>query len=116
MKRHFALTLALCIAGHGLAMAAAPTQTDKATMTTAKTAKAINPTTITCQEFLSYDEVTRPQIVYWSEGLNSKGKPQEAVIDVDRINNLVPVLVDDCTKEPQSSYWHKMKLALKRIF
>jgi len=36
--------------------------------------KAVKATELTCEEFLSYDEVTRPQIVYWSEGLNGKGK------------------------------------------
>jgi hypothetical protein len=116
MKSPFALTLALCFAGPGLAIADTPTQADKGTTTTSNTAKVIKPTTITCQEFLAYDEVTRPQIVYWSEGLNRKGKPKDAVIDIDRINNLVPVLVDDCTKEPQSSYWQKMKREMKRIF
>jgi acid stress chaperone HdeA len=83
---------------------------------TAKPIKAIKPAELTCQEFLSYDEVTRPQIIYWSEGLNRKGKPEDAVIDVERINSLVPVLVEDCTKEPQSLFWQKMKQEFKRIF
>ena len=27
---------------------------------------------MTCREFLEYDEVTRPQIVFWSEGFSKK--------------------------------------------
>jgi len=85
-------------------------------MPTPKPIKAIKPTELTCEDFLSYDEVTRPQIVYWSEGLNGKDNPKDAVIDVERINSLVPVLVEDCAKEPKSSYWQKMKQEFKKIF
>jgi acid stress chaperone HdeA len=76
----------------------------------------IKPMTMTCRDFLSYDVVTRPQIVYWSEALNQKGKPQDAQIDVDSINSLVPVLVQDCQREPQSSFWTKMKNDFKSAF
>jgi hypothetical protein len=31
-------------------------------------------------------------------------------------NRLVRVLVEDCTKEPKSSYWKKMKQESKRVF
>jgi hypothetical protein len=48
--------------------------------------------------------------------LNGKGKPEDAVIDIDRINSLVPVLVEDCAKEPKSSYWQKIKRDLKTTF
>ncbi len=29
---------------------------------------------MTCREFLALDEVARPKIVYWAEGVNRKGK------------------------------------------
>jgi acid stress chaperone HdeA len=48
--------------------------------------------------------------------MNGKGKPEDAVIDVDRTNRLVPVLVEDCTKEPSASYRIKMKQEFKKIF
>ncbi len=112
MKRLPLLAIGITVLLGTSALADAPTKTT----TNAKTVKAIKPTEMTCQEFLSYDEVTRPQIVYWSEGMNGKGKPEDTVIDVDRINTLVPILVEDCTKEPKSSYWQKMKLEFKRLF
>jgi hypothetical protein len=90
--------------------------TDKTAPVAAKPAKAIKPMELTCEEFLSFDEVTRPQIVYWSEGLNGKGKPETAMIDVDLTNRLVPVLVEDCRKEPQTSYWTKLKQEFKKHF
>jgi len=93
-----------------------PAMSDKATPVAAKLTKTIKPMELTCEEFLSFDEVTRPQIVYWSEGLNGKGKPETAVIDVDQTNSLVPVLVEDCRKEPHTSYWTKLKQEFKKHF
>ena len=74
-----------------------------------KPAKAVMPTKMSCEEFLAVDEVTRPQIVFWSEGFNKKGKVKDTAIDIDRTNRLVPVLVEDCKMEPRASYWSKMK-------
>lgn len=71
--------------------------------------KTISPTKWTCADFLSFDEATRPQIVYWSEGFRHKEKTASVAFDVDRINSLVPQLIADCTKEPHASYWAKMK-------
>jgi hypothetical protein len=58
---------------------------------------------------LSFDEVTRPQIIYWSEGHKHEEREQNIAFDVARINSLVPQLVEDCIKEPQASYWAKMR-------
>jgi acid stress chaperone HdeA len=116
MKKLALLVIGLSAAVATAAMADTPATTDNGAMATAKPVKAIKPAELTCAEFLSYDEVTRPQIVYWSEGLNSNGKPEDSVIDVERTNRLVPVLVEDCTREPKSSYWQKMKQEFKRIF
>lgn len=98
------------------AVADTPSMTGKSAPVAAKSTKAIKPMQLTCEEFLSYDEVTRPQIVYWSEGMNGKGKPETAVIDVEQTNNLVPVLVEECRKEPKTSYWTKLKQEFKKHF
>jgi hypothetical protein len=96
--------------------AQAPLATGKAVAPATKPAKSIQPMEMTCEEFLSYDEITRPQIVFLSEGLNGNGKPGHAVFDIERTNSLVPVLIEDCQREPKTSYWQKMKSEFKRIF
>jgi acid stress chaperone HdeA len=78
----------------------------------AKSTKAVKPAEMTCEEFLSYDEVTRPQIIFLSEGMQGKGKAKDAVVDVDKINMLVPVVIEDCKSEPKSSFWGKLKARL----
>jgi hypothetical protein len=79
-------------------------------------AKGIKPATLTCEEFLAVDDITRPQFVYWAEGVNSKGKPEDAVLDVERTNRLIPVLIEDCKKAPQTSFLTKVKADLRKIF
>jgi hypothetical protein len=116
MKHLAILAIGISVVLANGASADTPAMTDKTAPVAAKPAKAIKPMELTCEEFLSYDEVTRPQIVYWSEGMNGKGKPETAEIDVDRVNSLVPVLVEDCRKEPQTSYWTKLKQEFKKHF
>ena len=96
MRNSILLVLGMSIALCGAAMAATP-------------AKVVKPMEMTCEDFLSFDEVTRPQIVYWSEGFTHKDRIKNIAFDMDRTNSLVPVLVQECTKEPHASYWSKMK-------
>jgi hypothetical protein len=77
-------------------------------------AKPIKAAAMSCEDFLALDDVTQPQVVYWSEGLTRSGKPEDAVFDVERTNRLVPVLIEDCTKEPKAAYLPKVKAALKK--
>ena len=92
-----------------------PATAAKPPTVTAKPAKPVKARELSCQDFLSYDEVTRPQIVYWSQGLARKGKPEDAVIDIAQVNQLVPVIVEDCTREPQSSFWQRMKADIRKV-
>jgi len=93
-------------------------KTDKASKTAKaeKGSKVTKPAKITCEEFLAFDEVARPKLVYWAEGFNQKGKPEDAVFDVETTERLVPVLVEVCRKEPHESFWKKVKEEFKKVF
>jgi hypothetical protein len=105
------VALADAVATPSAAATTPPTQPPAATTAP----KAFKAGKLSCEQFLLYDDVTRPQIVFWSEGAVHKGKPGEEVIDVDRTNTLVPILVDECTRTPKSSFWHKFKAESKKI-
>jgi hypothetical protein len=77
-------------------------------------AKLVAPGRLSCEEFLMYDEITRPQIIYWSLGSAHKGRAGGEIIDVARTNTLVPILVDDCRREPKTSFWHEFKSEFKK--
>ncbi len=64
---------------------------------------------MTCEEFLTLDDVAKPKVVYWAEGFNRKGKPVDAVIDIDSTDRLVPVLITECQKAPKHSFWQTIK-------
>ena len=81
-----------------------------------KTVKGPKPAKMTCEDFIALDEVSRPKLVYWAEGFNRKGKPEDAVFDVDTTDRLVPVLVEVCTKAPKESFWKKVKEEFKKVF
>ena len=88
----------LMIVGSSSAMAATPRRAD-----------------MTCKDFLAIDETTRPNLVYWAQGLNHKGKPKDAVVDVEATARLVPVIVEQCKAAPQASFWQKMEDGWRRL-
>jgi len=63
---------------------------------------------MSCEEFLTLDNVTRPKVVYCAEGVKTKGKPNDAVIDITSIDQLVPIVVEQCRAEPHASLWDKL--------
>ena len=115
MKRIQLLAMAISVALVGSAMADTPVKS-ATDVRAVKPSKPIKPATLSCEDFLAVDEVSRPAIVYWSEGVNSKGKPEDGVLDIERTNRLVPVLIEDCKKEPQTPFWTKVKVELKKVF
>ena len=115
MKRFQLLAMAISVALVSSAMADTPVKSAMAA-NVEKPIKPIKPATLSCEDFLAVDEISRPAIVYWSEGVNSKGKPEDGVFDIERTNRLVPVLIEDCKKEPQTPFWSKVKVELKKVF
>jgi hypothetical protein len=67
------------------------------------------PTKMTCEEFVALDDVVKPKVVYWAEGFNKKGKPVNAVVDVDETDKLIPVIITECQEAPKESFWKKIK-------
>ena len=79
------------------------------------TAKAASPSAkMTCKDFIALDEVSRPKMVYWIDGFDRHGNAEEAV-DFDRDDRLVPIVVEDCTKNPKHLLGKKVQAARKKI-
>jgi acid stress chaperone HdeA len=71
-------------------------------------AAAPNGPKMTCKDFLSFDQVQRPKVIYWAEGVKTKGKPEDAVIDIASTDQVIPIIVQQCKAEPRASLWVKM--------
>ena len=98
MTKNLTLTLIGAIACSGISTAAL----------------AANPSTkMTCEEFIQLDEVSRPKLVYWLDGFDRKSNAIETV-DFDQNDRLVPVLVEECTKNPKHLLAKKIKAVQKK--
>jgi acid stress chaperone HdeA len=63
----------------------------------------------TCADFLAVDEQFRPKVVYWATAYAKGGKPEASVIDIDGTEKVTPMIIEDCTKAPQASFWQRLK-------
>ncbi|MBS0849425.1 acid-activated periplasmic chaperone HdeA [Citrobacter sp. JGM124] len=58
----------------------------------------------TCEEFLDIDSTFQPVAVGFSEALNNKDKPEDAVLDVDGIQTLTPLVIQACEADKTASF------------
>jgi len=69
---------------------------------------------MTCEDFIALDEVSRPKAVYWADGYNWYGQNEDAFIDFNQDDQLVPVIVQECTKAPKTKFVAKVKAVSKK--
>jgi hypothetical protein len=72
-----------------------------------------NLATMSCGDFLTYDDVAKPGFIYWVDGYSRTSPPEKTVLDIDRLNHLVPVLIEACGKDRRAPFLKKMMEALK---
>lgn len=68
----------------------------------------------TCEEFLAVEDQFQPKVIYWSSAQGKGGKPS-GFVDIEGAEKVVPMVIDDCKKAPQESYWSKLKAAWKKV-
>ena len=69
----------------------------------------------TCEDFLAVDEQFQPKVIYWSSAQSKKGKPHGTDVDIEGTEKVIPMVIDDCKKAPQESFWSKLKGAWKKV-
>lgn len=68
-----------------------------------------------CEEFLALDAQFQPKAIYSATELTKKGKPEESILDVDGTEKVIPIVIAECKKAPQESFWDKVKGAWKTV-
>jgi len=63
----------------------------------------------TCEDFLAVDTSFQPTAVGFAEALNSKHKPEDAVLDVNGIQTLTPEVVQACTANKAANFKHTVE-------
>ncbi len=69
----------------------------------------------TCEDFLAVDDQFQPKVIYWSSAQSKKGKPLATDVDIEGTEKVIPIIIDDCKKAPQESFWSKLKGAWKKV-
>jgi acid stress chaperone HdeA len=72
-------------------------------------------TKMQCKEFLAFEPTYRPMIVYWASAYVEGGKPEDAMLEIEETEQLVPVVIAACKKTPQASFWQTLKTKYKEI-
>lgn len=87
-----------------------------AVATTASAADAKKPVgQWTCADFLAVDDQFKPKAVYWATAYAKGGKPEASVIDIEGTERVTPMIIDECTKAPQASFWQKLRAEWKKV-
>jgi acid stress chaperone HdeA len=67
---------------------------------------------MTCSEFITYNETSKPKLVYWAEGFNKEGDATVAEMDIHATDRLVPTLTDDCRQTPKAKLGDQIRKRL----
>lgn len=70
---------------------------------------------MTCEEFGAVDASVQPKIIYWAIGQTKGKKSSEGVIDVVRVEKIVPMVIDVCKQNPKQSFWKTLKDKIKEM-
>lgn len=69
----------------------------------------------TCEDFLAVDTTFQPTAVGFAEALNSKDKPEDAVMDVQGIQTVTPVVVQACNEDKTANFKEKVDHAWDKV-
>ncbi len=107
-----AITLITILSVPVSVLAAAETTTSAATPAAAAPNTAVDKWT--CEEFLSIDEQFKPKAVYWASAHGKMGKNHKnKVLNIEGTEQVIPMVIDECTKAPQATFWQKLKASWK---
>lgn len=79
----------------------------------AASAKPVN--SWSCEDFLAVDESFQPIAVGFAEALNSKDKPEDAVLDISGIEKITPVIIQACKENTEISFKEKVRFEWDKI-
>jgi len=70
---------------------------------------------MTCEDFVGLEDSFKPHAVSWAVAYGEDGKPERAGVNVEGIEQIVPVVIEACQKAPKESFWQKVKAAFTKL-
>jgi acid stress chaperone HdeA len=75
----------------------------------------------TCDDFLTFDDVYKPKVVYGATS-HMKRRKHKDVIEIEETEKVIPIVITECQKVPQNPFlrelegaWDKVKADTKAI-
>lgn len=56
----------------------------------------------TCEDFIALNESFKPTAIGFAEALNKNDKPEDAVLDINGTEKVIPLVIEAC-KKPQKN-------------
>ncbi|MBE2257500.1 MAG: HNS-dependent expression A [Candidatus Accumulibacter sp.] len=69
----------------------------------------------TCADFVAVDDQFKPQVMYAATAYAKGGKPEASMIDIEGTEKIIPIVGEECVKDPQASFWQKLKAAMAKV-
>ena len=69
----------------------------------------------TCADFLGVEDEFKPKLIYWATAHVKGEKPEVATINIEGTEKVIPIIIDDCKRAPQESFWQKLDAGWKRL-
>jgi acid stress chaperone HdeA len=70
----------------------------------------------TCAEFVGIDDQFKPKAIYWASAHAKGGKKHKAnVLNIEGTEKVIPIVIDECTKQPKATFWEKLKNAWQTV-
>jgi acid stress chaperone HdeA len=69
----------------------------------------------TCADFIGVEDTLKPKLIYWATAQAKADKPEVATINIEGTEKVIPIVIEDCKKAPQDSFWQKLEAGWKRV-
>ena len=70
---------------------------------------------MTCEDFVALEDSSKPDAINWAVAYGEDGKPESAGVNIEGIEQIVPVVIEACQKTPKESFWQKVKAELTKL-
>ena len=57
----------------------------------------------------------KPKVIFWARPTRGAASQRAAVIDIKGIEEVTPRISGECKKEPQASFWARLKDEWKKV-
>jgi len=70
---------------------------------------------MTCEDFVALEDSFKPDAINWAVAYGEDGKPESAGVNVEGIQQIVPVVIEACQKTPKESFLQKVKTEFTKL-